>query len=61
VANGAPDLVELARRRKWEISLASDQDGVAQTIQNLLAQSGFTPESVDVNSTSVTGYRPSGE
>ena len=61
VANGAPDLVELARRRKWEIALASDQDGVAQTIKNLLAQSGVTPESVDVNSTSVTGYRPSGE
>ncbi len=61
VANGAPDLVELARRRKWDIARASDQDGVAQTVENLLAQSGVPPESVDVNSTSVTGYRPSGE
>jgi hypothetical protein len=61
VANGAPDLVELARRRKWEMALASDQDGVARTIENLLAQAGVTPGPVDVNNTSVTGYRPSGE
>jgi hypothetical protein len=36
VANGAPDLVDLARRRGWEIAAASDQDGVAQVIESLL-------------------------
>jgi hypothetical protein len=35
VANGAPDLVDLARRRGWEIAAASDEDGVAQVIENL--------------------------
>lgn len=61
VANGAPDLVELARRRKWEIAPASDQDGVARTIENLLAQSGAASGPGDVNNTSVTAYRLSGE
>ncbi|MGC2300254.1 MAG: HAD-IIB family hydrolase [Acidobacteriaceae bacterium] len=37
VANGAPDLVELARARKWEIAPANDEDGVAQVIEGLLA------------------------
>lgn len=36
VANGAPDLVELARRRGWEIAPANDADGVAQVIEGLL-------------------------
>lgn len=38
VANGAPDLVDLARRRKWEMAPASDDDGVAQVIEGLLAR-----------------------
>jgi hydroxymethylpyrimidine pyrophosphatase-like HAD family hydrolase len=37
VANGAPDLVELARARRWEIAPANDEDGVAQVIEGLLA------------------------
>jgi hydroxymethylpyrimidine pyrophosphatase-like HAD family hydrolase len=36
VANGAPDLVELARGRRWEIAPANDEDGVAQVIEGLL-------------------------
>ena len=36
VANGAPDLVELARGRMWEIAPANDEDGVAQVIEALL-------------------------
>ena len=36
VANGAPDLVELARGRHWEIAAANDEDGVAQAIEALL-------------------------
>ena len=40
VANGAPDLVELARRRKWEVAPANDEDGVAQVIEGVLAHSG---------------------
>ena len=37
VANGAPDLVELARGRRWEIAPANDEDGVAQVVEGLLA------------------------
>jgi len=40
VANGAPDFVDLARRRHWEIAPANDDDGVAQVVENLLAQRG---------------------
>lgn len=40
VANGAPDFVDLARRRHWEIAPANDEDGVAQVVENLLAQPG---------------------
>jgi hypothetical protein len=36
VANGAPDLVELARSRRWEIAPANDEDGVAQVIDGIL-------------------------
>ncbi len=36
VANGAPDLVELARGRRWEIAAANDEDGVAQVIESML-------------------------
>ncbi|HEX4311347.1 MAG TPA: HAD family hydrolase [Acidobacteriaceae bacterium] len=55
VANGAPDLVELARQRGWEIAPANDEDGVAQIVENL-----SLGERV-VNSTSVTAYGPKGE
>jgi hydroxymethylpyrimidine pyrophosphatase-like HAD family hydrolase len=37
VLNGAPDLVDLARKRKWQIAAASDEDGVALAIEPLLA------------------------
>jgi Cof subfamily protein (haloacid dehalogenase superfamily) len=58
VRNAAPDLVELARRRGWEIAPANDEDGVAQVIEALLA--GEEPES-DANPTSVTSYRLAGK
>ena len=38
VANGAPDLVELARKRKWEIAPANDEDGVARVIEEILSE-----------------------
>ena len=37
--NGAPDLVDLAQRRGWEIAPANDEDGVAQIIESVLAGS----------------------
>lgn len=37
MANGAPDLVELARRRAWPIAPANDDDGVAQVVESVLA------------------------
>jgi hydroxymethylpyrimidine pyrophosphatase-like HAD family hydrolase len=37
MANGAPDLVAVARTRGWEIAPANDQDGVAQIIESVLA------------------------
>jgi hypothetical protein len=57
VANGVPDLVELARRRKWEIAAAADEDGVAQILEQLLAgrESGALSAPL-VNGTSVTAY-----
>jgi haloacid dehalogenase-like hydrolase len=36
VANGAPDLVDLARQRGWQIAPANDQEGVARTVEALL-------------------------
>jgi Cof subfamily protein (haloacid dehalogenase superfamily) len=61
VANGAPDLVELARRRKWEMAPASDEDGVAQVIESLLSgrEEGGAVEPLDVNNTFVTSYQRS--
>lgn len=62
VRNGAPDLVDLARRRKWEIAPANDDDGVAQVIEALLSgQPSVAAERVgDVNTTSVISSRPKG-
>jgi len=37
VANGAPDLVDLARRRGWEIAPPNDEDGVAQVVEGVLS------------------------
>lgn len=37
--NGAPDLVELAQRRGWEIAPSNDDDGVAQVLESVLAGS----------------------
>jgi len=53
VANGAPDLVELARRRKWEIAPASDAEGVAEILEALPAP---RLDDSTVNPTSVTTY-----
>ena len=39
VANGAPDLVVLARQRGWEIGPGNDEDGVAQIVESVLAES----------------------
>lgn len=62
VVNGAPDLVDLARQRKWEIAPASDQDGVAQVIERLLAaDKSIEVSGPIVNTTSVTAYPPGGE
>jgi hypothetical protein len=36
MANGAPDLVELARQRGWEIAPSNDADGVAQVLESAL-------------------------
>ncbi len=36
MANGAPDLVELARRRGWTVAAANDEDGVAQIVESVL-------------------------
>ncbi len=37
VANGAPDLVELAQQRGWELAPSNDEDGVAQVVEGILA------------------------
>jgi Cof subfamily protein (haloacid dehalogenase superfamily) len=39
MANGAPDLVELARQRGWTIAPSNDDDGVAAIIQSALTES----------------------
>jgi Cof subfamily protein (haloacid dehalogenase superfamily) len=58
VKNGAPDLVELARKHKWQIAPASDEDGVAQAIEAVLTlrEPRRTPDPVNVNTTFVAGY-----
>lgn len=35
MANGAPDLVQLAQSRGWQIAPSNDADGVAQTIESV--------------------------
>jgi hypothetical protein len=39
VANGAPDLVALARERGWTIAPGNDADGVAEIVESVLAES----------------------
>ena len=36
MANGAPDLVAVARQRGWQIAASNDEDGVAQVIERVL-------------------------
>ena len=36
MANSAPDLLEIARQRGWEIAAANDHDGVAQMVESVL-------------------------
>ena len=38
MANGAPDLLELARGKSWEIAPSNDEDGVAAIIESVLAE-----------------------
>lgn len=38
MGSGAPDLVELAQRRGWEIAPGNDEDGVAQVVEPLVAE-----------------------
>jgi Cof subfamily protein (haloacid dehalogenase superfamily) len=58
VANGAPDLVELARKRKWQIGPRSDEDGVAVVVGAIPElQAGRASQlPADVNDTSVISY-----
>jgi hypothetical protein len=37
--NGAPDLVELAQQRGWEMAPTSDDEGVARVLESVLAGS----------------------
>lgn len=37
MVSGAPDLVDLARRRGWQIAPGNDDDGVASILENVLA------------------------
>lgn len=39
MANGAPDLVEEARRRGWALAASNDEDGVALILESVLAGS----------------------
>lgn len=59
VANGAPDFVELARRRGWEVAPSNDEDGVGRVIEKLLGRPGVSEadSAPDVNPTFVASYR----
>lgn len=45
MANGAPDLVDLARKRGWQITTTNDHDGVARILESI-AESAADPVSV---------------
>jgi hydroxymethylpyrimidine pyrophosphatase-like HAD family hydrolase len=40
MANSAPDLLDIARQRGWELAASNDQDGVAQLIESVLESGG---------------------
>jgi Cof subfamily protein (haloacid dehalogenase superfamily) len=40
MANGAPELVAMARERGWRIAASNDEDGVAQVIESVLEAAG---------------------
>jgi hydroxymethylpyrimidine pyrophosphatase-like HAD family hydrolase len=40
MANSAPGLLEIARKRGWEIAASNDADGVAQLIESVLESGG---------------------
>ena len=40
--NGAPELVDLARQRGWEIAPGNDDDGVAQILESVLPGAGVS-------------------
>jgi hypothetical protein len=37
MVSGAPDLVELARSRSWQLAPGNDEDGVASIVESVLA------------------------
>jgi hydroxymethylpyrimidine pyrophosphatase-like HAD family hydrolase len=39
MSSGAPDLVERARQKGWQIAPGNDEDGVAQIVESVLASS----------------------
>lgn len=45
MANSAPDLVDLARKRGWQITTTNDHDGVARILESI-AESAVEPVSV---------------
>lgn len=45
MANSAPDLVELARKRGWQITTTNDHDGVARILESIV-ESAADPVSV---------------
>lgn len=49
MANAAPYLVQIARRRGWQVAATNDEDGVAQTIESVL-------EGINVQSTEAPAY-----
>jgi hypothetical protein len=40
MANSAPDLIQTAQERGWEITATNDEDGVAQVIESILETAG---------------------
>jgi hypothetical protein len=59
MGSGAPDLVELAARRGWEIAPGNDEDGLAEVVEALLpapfgASMGDGPDSAAKSAFSAT-------
>jgi Cof subfamily protein (haloacid dehalogenase superfamily) len=50
MANAAPDLVQIARNRGWQVTAGNDEDGVAQAIESVLSTlSVHSPEVAPVD------------